>query len=124
MLSFEHFPTNRRLPQRVVLPTKVFSPSKRLSVHVMRLSELPPRSEVFPRFHEPSPERDKSLFRRRQWCEKMKITVILCTYYPGHSRPKALESVASQVLPESVAWEVLVVDNNSNDQTRAVTEDY
>ena len=54
----------------------------------------------------------------------MKITVILCTFNRSNSLPKALDSVAAQVLPESVAWEVIVVDNNSSDQTRAVTEDY
>jgi glycosyltransferase involved in cell wall biosynthesis len=54
----------------------------------------------------------------------MKITVILCTYNRSHSLPKALDSVAAQMLPDSVPWEVLVVDNNSRDQTRAVAEDY
>jgi glycosyltransferase involved in cell wall biosynthesis len=54
----------------------------------------------------------------------MRITVILCTFNRSNSLPKALDSVAAQVLPESVAWEVIVVDNNSSDQTRAVTEDY
>ena len=54
----------------------------------------------------------------------MKITVILCTFNRCRSLPKALDSVAVQVLPESVAWEVIVVDNNSSDQTRAVAEDY
>jgi glycosyltransferase involved in cell wall biosynthesis len=37
---------------------------------------------------------------------------------------KALDSVAASALPESVAWEVLVVDNNSSDQTREVVEDF
>ena len=54
----------------------------------------------------------------------MDITVILCTYNRCLSLPKALDSVARQVLPESVTWEVLVVDNNSSDQTRAIAEEY
>lgn len=54
----------------------------------------------------------------------MKITVILCTFNRCHSLPAALDSVAVQLLPDSVSWEVLVVDNNSTDQTRAVAEDY
>ncbi len=37
---------------------------------------------------------------------------------------KALSSVALSRLPESVTWEVLVVDNNSCDQTREVVEDF
>lgn len=54
----------------------------------------------------------------------MKITVILCTYNRCQILAKALNSVAAQTLPESVEWEVLVVDNNSRDQTREVVEDF
>ncbi len=50
----------------------------------------------------------------------MKITVILCTYNRCRLLAEALESVAASKLPESVEWEVLVMDNNSNDQTREV----
>ncbi len=52
----------------------------------------------------------------------MKVTVILCTYNRCQILMKALESVAVSVMPESVEWEVLVVDNNSNDQTREVVQ--
>jgi glycosyltransferase involved in cell wall biosynthesis len=54
----------------------------------------------------------------------MKISVLLCTYNRSQSLSKALESVAAQSLPESVEWEVLVVDNNSRDQTREVVENF
>jgi glycosyltransferase involved in cell wall biosynthesis len=54
----------------------------------------------------------------------MKITAILCTYNRCQSLAKALESAAALRLPESEAWEVLVVDNNSSDQTREVVEDF
>jgi len=54
----------------------------------------------------------------------MKITVILCTYNRCESLAKALGSVAASTLPESVDWEVLVVDNNSPDRTRDVVEDF
>ncbi len=54
----------------------------------------------------------------------MITTVILCTYNRCHSLAKALESAAALRLPEPDQWEVLVVDNNSNDQTRAVVEDF
>jgi glycosyltransferase involved in cell wall biosynthesis len=53
----------------------------------------------------------------------MKITVILCTHNRCRILAKALESVAASKLPDSVTWEVLVVDNNSSDQTREVVED-
>ena len=54
----------------------------------------------------------------------MKISVILCTYNRCQSLAKTLESIAVSVLPESVEWEVVVVDNNSKDQTREVIEDF
>jgi len=54
----------------------------------------------------------------------MKITVILCTYNRCQSLAKTLESVAASTLPNSVQWEVLVVDNNSTDHTREVVGDF
>jgi len=52
----------------------------------------------------------------------MDITVALCTYNRCDSLAAALESVAVSRLPQSVSWEILVVDNNSTDQTREVVE--
>ena len=54
----------------------------------------------------------------------MKVTVILCTYNRSKSLIKALTSVANSIVPDSVAWEVLVVDNNSVDKTREVVEEF
>jgi glycosyltransferase involved in cell wall biosynthesis len=54
----------------------------------------------------------------------MKITVILCTYNRCQSLSKALESLASTTFSEPVEWEIVVVDNNSKDQTREVIEEY
>jgi glucosyl-dolichyl phosphate glucuronosyltransferase len=56
--------------------------------------------------------------------QRSTISVILCTYNRYESLAKALESVAALRLPESVAWEVLVVDNNSHDRTREVVEEF
>ncbi len=50
------------------------------------------------------------------------ISVILCTYNRCNSLARALESVVSSKVPDSIEWEILVVDNNSNDQTRDVVE--
>lgn len=52
----------------------------------------------------------------------MDITVILCTYNRCEGLATALETVAASKMPDDVSWEVLVVDNNSNDQTREVVE--
>lgn len=54
----------------------------------------------------------------------MDVTVILCTFNRCESLRAALSSVAVSQMPESVSWEVLVVDNNSTDSTRAVVEEY
>src|SRR5580704_1493640 len=54
----------------------------------------------------------------------MRITVILCTHNRCRSLAKALESVAASQLSTSTDWEVLVVDNNSSDQTREAVETY
>jgi glucosyl-dolichyl phosphate glucuronosyltransferase len=54
----------------------------------------------------------------------MSITVILCTYNRCESLATALNSAAALQLPCSVEWEVLVVDNNSSDQTRDLVEEF
>ena len=54
----------------------------------------------------------------------MRVSVILCTYNRCDMLAAALESVAISELPDSLAWEVLVVDNNSSDRTRDVVEEF
>jgi glycosyltransferase involved in cell wall biosynthesis len=51
-------------------------------------------------------------------------TVILCTYNRCQILRAALQSLAASELPDSIQWEVLVVDNNSNDQTRQLVEEF
>ena len=48
------------------------------------------------------------------------ISVLLCTYNRSHSLETALESLRETCVPTGLAWEVLVVDNNSTDDTPAV----
>lgn len=54
----------------------------------------------------------------------MKISIILCTYNRAVSLAAALESIAASQLPATDDWELLVVDNNSKDQTRDVVEEF
>lgn len=54
----------------------------------------------------------------------MRVSVILCTYNRCHSLATALESVAASQLPDSVSWEILVVDNNSRDKTFDVVAEF
>jgi glycosyltransferase involved in cell wall biosynthesis len=52
------------------------------------------------------------------------ITVILCTGNRCQDLARTLESVAASKMPNTATWEVLVVDNNSTDQTREVVDDF
>jgi glycosyltransferase involved in cell wall biosynthesis len=51
-----------------------------------------------------------------------KISVVICTYNRSKTLGAAIESVAAQSLPPSLGCEILVVDNNSTDETRQVVE--
>ena len=54
----------------------------------------------------------------------MNITLILCTWNRCQDLAEALDSIARSRLPETAGWEVLIVDNNSTDQTRTMAEDF
>ena len=54
----------------------------------------------------------------------MDVSVIICTYNRCQSLQTTLVSLLSLEVPEGLAWEVLVVDNNSTDQTKTVVEDF
>lgn len=54
----------------------------------------------------------------------MSVAVILCTYNRAKSLHCALASLSAQSPAEAFEWEVVVVDNNSSDDTRQVVEDF
>lgn len=54
----------------------------------------------------------------------MDLTVIICTWNRAKSLAVVLTSLETSVVPEGLEWEVLVVDNNSKDDTRAVCESF
>ena len=56
--------------------------------------------------------------------ERVDITVVVCTYNRAATLEKALESIAASVISPTVTWEVVVVDNNSSDETRQVVEKF
>ena len=50
----------------------------------------------------------------------MRLTVVICSWNRAPSLQKTLESIESCRVPEGTNWEILVVDNNSDDGTAAV----
>lgn len=52
----------------------------------------------------------------------MDFTVIICTYNRSANLPSCLEALAKQQGVSTLDWQVLVVDNNSTDDTQAVAE--
>ncbi len=54
----------------------------------------------------------------------MNLTVVLCSYNRGESLARALNSAAALTVPESIGWQILVVDNNSTDHTSEVCEEF
>ena len=51
------------------------------------------------------------------------FSVVICTYNRASLLPTALQTVCEQAL-DCTEYEVLVVDNNSTDETRFVTESF
>jgi glycosyltransferase involved in cell wall biosynthesis len=45
------------------------------------------------------------------------LTFLICTHNNAQMLDRALESIADQVLPPEVGWEVLVVGNRCTDRT-------
>src|SRR5947207_461729 len=55
---------------------------------------------------------------------RMDISLILCTHNRSSTLSRALQSVVASTIAERLEWEVLVVDNNSSDGTRGVSEEF
>ena len=52
----------------------------------------------------------------------VEVTVILCTYNRCQNLAKVLDNLAAQTVPKGIEWEVIVVDNNSSDETKSVVD--
>lgn len=52
------------------------------------------------------------------------ISLIICTYNRCESLKVTLNSLAQLSVPPDLAWELIVVDNNSEDDTRSLVEDF
>lgn len=54
----------------------------------------------------------------------MKLSIIVATCNRVGSLQSLLESISNWSLPSSLNWELLIIDNNSKDATREVTESF
>jgi glycosyltransferase involved in cell wall biosynthesis len=52
------------------------------------------------------------------------LTVVICTYNGEKRFPEVLEALRVQINTEEFSWEILVVDNNSTDNTAQILQDY
>ena len=76
-----------------------------------------PRTRTF------SPSRAISR-RGARMTSRPNLTIVLCTYNRAASLRLTLASLAAQITPATLAWELLVVDNNSTDATPQVVENF
>ena len=52
------------------------------------------------------------------------ISVIICCYNGVQRLPQTLYHLAQQRVPYDLPWEVIIMDNNSTDETRTVSQNY
>jgi glycosyltransferase involved in cell wall biosynthesis len=52
------------------------------------------------------------------------ISIVICTYNRASSLAKTLETLRQMTVPPDLAWELIVVDNNSNDNTCGIVEEF
>jgi glycosyltransferase involved in cell wall biosynthesis len=56
--------------------------------------------------------------------DPIRISVIICTWNRAARLAEALSSIERSIVPASLSWEVVIVDNNSTDDTKAVSEQF
>lgn len=54
----------------------------------------------------------------------MKVTIAICTWNRARLLRRTLESISGLFVPLGINWELIVVDNNSTDDSRSVIESF
>jgi glycosyltransferase involved in cell wall biosynthesis len=54
----------------------------------------------------------------------MVISIVICTYNRCKQLQKVLQDLATLLVPSGLVWEVIIIDNNSTDQTRSTIEQF
>ncbi len=52
------------------------------------------------------------------------ISIVICCYNSAERLPKTLRHIAEQKFSSDIQWEVIIVNNNSNDDTKKVAEQF
>lgn len=56
--------------------------------------------------------------------QKCDLTIAICTYNGETRLPAVLQCLEQQIIPDRIFWEVLIVDNNSSDNTSYIRDRY
>lgn len=54
----------------------------------------------------------------------MEVSVVICTYNRAESLKRTLNSILTMSVPEELLWEIIIVDNNSSDNTKDAAEEF
>ncbi len=54
----------------------------------------------------------------------MDISLIICTYNRADRLNETIKSITNLCIPAKIKWELIIVDNNSNDLTRSIVDGY
>ncbi len=65
-----------------------------------------------------------NLIKKKMENMSVELTVAIPTYNGQSRLPKVLDKLRSQTGTEYFAWEILIIDNNSNDNTAKVVQEY
>ncbi len=52
------------------------------------------------------------------------VCIVVCTYNRSEDLIDTLKSLTEMIVPKDIIWEVIIVDNNSTDVTKAVVNKF
>jgi glycosyltransferase involved in cell wall biosynthesis len=101
-MAFSHISKEPQQRMQLELATQQFPPSAQRLMRSIRLRLAEAEPEAMP----------------------LDISVCICTYNGENRLPEVLECLLWQMNTHKLAWEVIVIDNNSTDGTAAVVEQF
>ncbi|MBA2330845.1 MAG: glycosyltransferase family 2 protein, partial [Flavisolibacter sp.] len=52
------------------------------------------------------------------------ISIVICCYNSAELLPKTLHHIAQQKIASTIPWELIIVNNNSSDDTKKIAEQF